>query len=155
MHQRRSQLNALLVAQAQLLHLVIAVRRHTEAFDPGPHRSFGHRRRLAMQPRQVDQLLTDLHLRVEPPFFWHVPDAPPAFQIDRPAIPSDLAPVSGKHPEHDSHRGGLACSVAADEAKQLASVNVEGHFPQRNDIPVSLGDCVNLQPAGHPRPSGS
>jgi hypothetical protein len=28
----------------------------------------------------------------------HVPDAPPVFEVDRPAIPPDLAPIGGQHP---------------------------------------------------------
>jgi hypothetical protein len=56
-HQRRGELDALLVAQRQLLHLVAEAVADAEHVRPAPHGGGGVRGAHAVQPGQVGQLL--------------------------------------------------------------------------------------------------
>ena len=124
-------------------------RRRGDAEPLGPlvHRRRRRGRRHAVQPGQVDQLLADLHPRVEAALLGHVADLAPGLQRDRCAVPPHLAGVGGEHAERDPHRGGLAGAVAADEAEDLAGADVEGHVVERDHVAVPLRHPVDLQPS--------
>ena len=149
-HQRRGELHALLVAEAEPLHLVGEAGGHPEAVRPplgGPARGG---RGEAVQLGEVAQLLADGHPRVQAALLGHVADpaAPPG--VDGAAVEPDLAGVGGQDPQDDAHRRGLARAVGPDEAEELAGPDGEGHVRQGAHVAVALGHTVDLQ---HARPT--
>jgi len=102
-----------------------------------------------VQPRQVDELVVHLHLRVQPALLGHVAEPAPGLEVHRRAPPADLPGVGGEHAERDAHGGGLAGPVGADEPEQLPGADVEGHLGQRDNLAVALGDMVDLEQSGH------
>jgi hypothetical protein len=72
--QRGGELDALLVAQRQLLHRVPATGAEPETLDPLVGRPACGTGVQTVQPGEVGDLLADLHLRVEPALLRHVSD---------------------------------------------------------------------------------
>ena len=124
-HERGRELDALLVAERELLGAVVGALAQPEPLDP----ALGRRGRLALvvavQPRHVDDLFADAHLRVQPALLRHVAEAPAHRGVDGPVAPADLAAVGLEHAEDDPHRGGLAGAVGADESEQLSWLDGE------------------------------
>ncbi len=151
MHECRGELDPLLVAEAELLHLVVAAAADAESFGPllrgAPGRRGGH----TVQLGEIDELLTDFHPWVKAAFLGHVADPPTGGKGDRTAVPANLPGVGGEHPERDPHRGGLACAVAADETEQFPDPHVEGHLREGDDVAIPFADRVDLKPTvAHP-----
>jgi hypothetical protein len=101
-----------------------------------------------VQAAQVDQLLGELHLRVEPALFWHVAEAGALGLAERRAVERDRAGVGGEHAEDHAHRGGLAGAVAADEAGDAASAHGEGDILQHCATAVRPSDIVHFEKGG-------
>jgi hypothetical protein len=57
----------------------------------------------------------------------------------------DLACVGIEHAEHDAHGRRLPCTVGTDEAVHLTRADREGQVIERNDVPVPLGQAVQLE----------
>ena len=163
--ERRGQLHALLVAQRQLEDLVAAPLRDAQHLGPVLHRArVADAASQPVQPRQVDQLVADLHARVQAALLGHVPDAPPDGEVDRPAVPAHLARVGLQHAEHDPHGRRLARPVGADEADDLARADLHREVAQRADGAVGLVEGRHrerthgfhrIRRSGHvPRPDG-
>src|SRR5262249_40554858 len=142
--ERGGKLHALLVAEAQLLYLVVATRRDAEALGPSVDRPACRVDRHPVQPRKIDALVGDLHSRVQTALLGHVPDASPRVEVDRASGPAHLACVRGEHAERDSHRGRLAGAVAADEPEDLAGRYRKRHVLYGDDVAVPLSDLVEL-----------
>src|SRR6266571_1555287 len=141
-HKGRGQLHALLVAVAQTLDLVFGAILQSEPVEPvrrGRGCGVGSR---AVQLREVRQLFARAHLRIESALLRHVADAPPGLEVDRRAVPQHLAAVGDENAQDDSHRGGLARAVAADETEHLARTNVEAEAVHRQQRAVALGDAL-------------
>src|SRR5690606_35858395 len=102
--ERGGELDPLLVAQRELLDVVRAARGDTQPLGPLLHRPGGGRGVHAVQPGEVDELLADLHLRVEAAFLGHVADAAARVEVERAAAPAHLAGVGGEHAQRDAHR---------------------------------------------------
>ena len=111
------ELHPLLVAEAQLLHVVVAPLGDAEPLGPGVRRPPRRRRRHAVQAGQVDELVGDLHPRVEAALLGHVADVAAGVEIDRSTVPADRARVGRQHAERDAHRGRLAGAVAPTKPK--------------------------------------
>ena len=70
--------------------------------------------------REVDELVADPHLRVQPALLGHVAEPAAQSRGRRAALPAHLPASAAQHPEHDPHRRRLAGAVGADEAEHLA-----------------------------------
>ena len=115
-----AELDPLLVAERERLHAVAGPLGQAEALDPG----VGRRVRVAggepVEPREVDELVADAHLRVQAALLRHVAEAAARRGVDRAALPEDLARVGLEDAEDDPHRGRLARAVRPHEAEHPA-----------------------------------
>src|SRR5262249_19885 len=143
----RGELDALLVAVAQLLHLVPRAAAKAEAVEPALHRIARDLGGGAVQLRQVVELLANPHLRVQAALLRHVADPPAALEVDRFAIPENLAGVLGQRAERHAHGGGLARAVAANEPEDLARPHVKAEVVDRLQLPETLAETAQLEAA--------
>ena len=87
-HQRGGQLNALLVAVRQRLHLAAGALGHSRAAPATSSLdSPASRPVMPVQPAEVLELLADLHPRIEPALFGHVAEPPPRRRAHRRPVP--------------------------------------------------------------------
>ncbi len=141
----RRKLDALLVAEAERLQLVVAPLAEAEALQPAPGGCHGVRVRHAVEFTQVAQLLGQAHLGVEAACLGHVADPPATVERDGRPVDPDLARVGREDPEHDAHRRRLARAVAADEPEQLAGADLEAQVTERDDLAVAFREPVDLE----------
>ena len=120
MDERGGELRALLVAERQRLRAAVGDLGEAEALEPLVGRRARPRAVDAVQAGEVDELVGDAHLRVQPALLRHVAEPRASGRVDRPALPADLAAVGLEHAEHDPHRRRLARAVRPDEAEELA-----------------------------------
>ena len=144
-HQRRGDLGALLVAERQRLDVVAEALAESELLEQRGGAGGGIRLREAVQPREIDDLLEHLHLRVETALLGHVPEAAAIGCRDLGTVEGDRSGILREHAQHDAHRGRLAGAVAADEAGEAARPDVERHVVERESSSVALGDSGQLQ----------
>ncbi|GMA24854.1 hypothetical protein GCM10025864_26130 [Luteimicrobium album] len=149
--ERRGELDALLVAQRQLLHLVRAAVRDAQDLRPALHRVPGLGRRLAVQAGQVDELLVDAHARVQAALLRHVADPAPHLEVDGLPVPPHLTRVGSEDAQGDPHGRRLAGAVGTDEPEDLPRRDVERHVAQGADRAVRLVEVVDLE-GGHRAP---
>ena len=123
--QGRDDLHPLLVAEAELLDPVTGPLGQPEPVERRARRTPGLAGRQARELAEVDELVEDLLLGVEPALLRHVAEAAAVGGGDRALVPQHLTPVEPEQPHHHPHRGGLAGAVAADEARQLTGRDVE------------------------------
>ena len=109
--ERGGELDALLVAEGQLLHLVAPALAQAEPVDPLGGRVGRLGRAQPVQAGEVGDLLADLHLRVEPALLRHVADPAAGLEVQRAAVPAHLPGVGADQPHGDAHRGRLAGPV--------------------------------------------
>src|SRR3974390_3822397 len=72
-----------------------------------------------------------------------VHDAMRRHAADRPALEPDLAAVRRINPRDHVDAGGLARSIRADEAQNLARVQREAHAVERTEAAELLGPSVH------------
>ena len=144
-HQRGGELDALLVAEAELLYRVAAPVAQAEPGQPQVGRAVCVVGAHAVQLGEVDQLVEHAHPRVEPALLGQVADPPAGAQRDRLAVHAYLAGVRGEHAEHDAHGGGLAGAVAPDEAEDLSGRDAEADVAAGHDVAEAPGYPVHLQ----------
>ena len=116
------QLDALLVAERQVLEVAARPVGEVEALEP----RLGAAARLglveAAQLAEVAQLVADPHRRVQPALLGEVAEAPAGVGVDRAALPAHGAGVEGGEPEDRPHRRRLAGAVGPEEAGDGARV---------------------------------
>jgi hypothetical protein len=98
-----------------------------------------------VQRGEVGQLVADAHLRIQPALLRHVAEAGARVEIDRPAAPAHLAAVGLEHAEDDPHRRRLAGAVRADEAEELARLDLEREPVERDDVAVAARQFDHLE----------
>src|SRR5581483_3947621 len=148
--QGRGKLDPLLVAVAELLHLVTRPVLEAELRQPSIDRRARGRLRRAVQLREIYELLADPHLRIQAALLGHVADPAPDLEADRRTVPQHRAVVGEQRAEHDAHGGRLAGAVASDEAINLAGADGHVQAAHRHERPVALADSVELEPRrGH------
>ena len=117
---RRDELDLLLVPLRKLLGPPIRVLGDPEAGQPGERLALRAVGGVAVQRRVVDELVEDVHPRVQAALLGQIAPRPPRQLADRPTVPADLAGVGPDDAEADPHRGRLAGTVGAEEAEDLA-----------------------------------
>ena len=132
MDERRGELDALLVAERELLDRPLRKLSEPEPLGPGGHRRGRLGGRAAVQLGEVAELAVRAHLRVEATLLGHVAEGALLLAPHRVSLPADLAAVRLEHPQRDTHGRRLAGAIGADEAEQLALFRpkrepVEGH----------------------------
>jgi len=144
-HQRCGDLCALLVAQRERLDVVAEALAETELLEQalGARRGLGLR--VAVQARQIDDVLEHLHLRVEPALFGHVAEPAPVGRRHGRTVELDLAAVLAEDAQDDAHRRRLAGAVATDEARQAPGRDVERDVVEHATPPVALRDTGQSQ----------
>ena len=144
-HQRRGQLDPLLVPVRQLLEPRAGSVAEAQAAEPFRgclfRRCCVHLRELG----QVSQLLTDLHLRVETPFLRHVAEAGSLLGSDGPSPPAHLASIGTHQAEDRPHGGGLARPVRTEEADDPTRRHAERRPIEGHHVPVPLGQIADLE----------
>ena len=131
-HERSGELDALLVAQRQLLHTLPGAVGDPQALEPATRRVPGFGVFYSVEDRQIAQLAVDAHLGVEPALLRHVPEAALGRPGGRLPAPEHLTGVGLEHAQCDPHRCGLAGAVGPDEAHHLALGNLERKAVQSN-----------------------
>ena len=144
-HERDAELDALLVAERERLHLVAGALGEPEPLDPGVRRRVGVAGREPVQPREVHELVADAHLRVQAALLRHVAEAAARRGVDRPALPEDLARVGLQDAEDDPHRGRLPRPVRADEAEHPARRRAERQVVERKRAAVAAPESDQLE----------
>ncbi len=131
-HECGGDLRALLVSEREGLDVVGEALAEPELLEQRGRAGLGIRSREPVEPREVDDLLEDLHLRVEPAFLGHVPESPAIGCRHLGAVERHRSGILRQHAEDDAHRRGLAGAVSADES---------GEAPWRtsNDTSSSAG----------------
>src|SRR5262249_34667626 len=84
---------------------------------------------------------------IEAPLFGQVPEVAARRQVDRAALPADLAGVQRGQAEDGAHRGRLAGTVRAEEAGDGPRLHVERHAIERAPPAVCAPESVDLQHA--------
>lgn len=149
MDEAGSELDALLVAQGEVVELVVHTLTEAEFLEQLGAALLGSLAVDAVQLGQKDQLLQNLFLAVQAALLGHVADAATGVVVKRSPVQEHLARVGGEHAEGDAHRGGLAGAVGADEAVHLAVVDGETHAVEGLDaaealVQVADFDCGHL-----------
>ena len=151
-HERRRELDALLVAERERIDAVLPPLLHAEPLGPavgcGNGFCLGH----SVQARHVHELLVHLHARVEAAFLRHVPEAPAVDVAHGRAVDADDALVGGEHAHHDAHRGRLAGAVRAHEAVETARLHREGEAVEGDLVAVTPRESVQLEKSRHHEP---
>jgi len=96
-NERGGELDALLVAEAERLELVVAPLGEAEALQPARGRRARVRAGHAVQLTEVAQLVGQAHLRVQATLLGHVADLPATVERQRHPAESHLARVGGQH----------------------------------------------------------
>src|ERR1051325_11388241 len=143
--QRGRELHSLLVAVAQLLHLIRRAILEPETFEPAIGGRRGRERRRAVQLGEVAKLLAGAHLRVQAPFLGHVADLAAEVEVDRRTVPEHPAAIRLENTQDDLHGGRLAGTVAADESEDLAGTHVKAEVADGLEAAVTLSDRLELQ----------
>jgi hypothetical protein len=144
-NERRRQLHALLVAERQRLDAIAGAVRQPQPLDPRVGRAAGRGRVHAVQPREVDELVTHPHLRIQPTLLRHISKTRAPVEGHRTTGEQHLAAIGGEHAQDDAHRRRLAGAVRADEAEHLARADGERHTVQRHDIAVAAREVPQLE----------
>ena len=145
MDERGRELDALLVAERELLDAIARPLGQPEPLDP----ALGRPRRggvvAPVQPREIDELVAHAHLRVQPALLRHVAEAPAHLEVDRRAAEQHLAAIGGQDAEDDAHRRRLARAVGADEAEHLALAHGERDAVEGDDVSVAAREVPQLE----------
>ena len=138
MEDRGDELDLLLVALGELLRAAIGVLGDTEAGQPVADLLLCRLARHAVEAGEEDELVEDLHPRVEAALLGEVPERA-AGQLGRgPALPGHRPGVGAEDVEGDPHRRRLAGPVGAEEAEDLARVDGEADPVEGPDLPERL-----------------
>jgi hypothetical protein len=124
--QRRSQLNALLVAVGEVLEPRPRPVAQPEALQQRLGTPPGVPGREPVVPAEVDQLVDDAHPRVEAALLGHVPEPQACLGVNSGAAPAHLAGVWRGEAEDAAHRRGLAGPVGAEEAHETPRQRRQG-----------------------------
>ena len=144
--ERGGELDALLIAQRQLLDVLRRALGDAEAVDPAGGGRVGIV--AAVQGREVAKQAVDAHLRIQAALLGHVAERPLHLAGDRLAAPAHVAGVGLQHAERDPHRRRLAGTVGADEADDLALGDVERQAVERDRLSVASRHVAQLQHCG-------
>ena len=146
-HERRGQLHALLVAERERLDTIVRALGHAEHLDrllgPTPRVGLGD----PVQPRQVDELIEDPHLRIEAALLGHVAEATAYPSVDGLAAPAHRTGVGREHAEGDAHRGGLARPVRPDEPHDAPLGHGERDVVERDEVAERAAQTGQLEHA--------
>ena len=117
-HQGGDDLHPLLVAERELLDVVLGPVGEAEPLEVARH--LGSRRNGAEspEPAEVDELVQHRLLGVEAALLGHVAEVPAVELGDRPVVPEHLAARGGQDPHDHAHRRRLARTVPADETRE-------------------------------------
>ena len=148
MDERRGELNPLLVAQRELLDLVVEAVADPEPLAPAGGRLRGLGLVESVELGEVGELVADAHLRIQAAFLGHVAEAPPALDVGRLPVPADLAGIGGEDADRDPHRRRLPGAVRADEAEHLPLGDREGEIVDGDGVAVALAEANQLE-CGH------
>ena len=146
-YERRRDLRPLLVTQRELLDGVIQALAESELFEESRRPGLSLVLVEAVQASEVRDVLVDLHLRIQPTLFGHVPEAAPVRRGQRRAIEGDRPLILGEHPQDDAHRRGLPRAVSADKARQAAGPDGERQIVQNAVRAITLGHMRQLEHA--------
>jgi hypothetical protein len=150
--ERNGELHPLLVAQRQRLDRLVGAVGDAQPLEQGVGAERGALAAQAGQPGEVDELVADAHVRVEPALLGHVAEAPPDLGADRLAAVADLSPVGLDHAEDDPHGGGLPGAVRAEEPADLAGRHRHGEVVGGDPVPEALGQPADLEHSTHAAP---
>ena len=139
------ELDALLIAQGQLLDVVPAPFGQAQALGPLLGGALGPGPVRAVEAGEVGQLPADLHLGVQAALLGHVADAAARGGVHRRAVPGHGSAVALKDAHDDAHGGRLAGAVGPHEADELVGAHVEGQGVEGLEAPISFGQMCDLQ----------
>ena len=146
---RPEELDLLLHALAQLLGLLLEPWAEVHRVDP--RREALQRGRLvdALDRREEEELVDDLHLPVEAALLGQVADALLELLAHRLAEDADLALVGLRDVHDHPDRRRLAGAVRAEEAERDAVRNLEVELVHRRELAEALHDAVERDRGGH------
>jgi len=101
-----------------------------------------------VQPRHVDELVANAHLRIQAALLRHVSEPHSLLEADRAIVEQDLPAVGGEHPQDDPHGCGLAGAVRPDEPVHLPRADGERDAIERDDVTISAREIPQLEHAG-------
>ena len=142
------QLHALLVAAGQALHGVAGAVEKAQPLEPGVGGACCGRSGEAGESGVVDEVVAHLHALVHAALCRHVAEALAGKGVDRVVLPGDRPVVEGQQPHDCAHGGGLAGTVGAEEADDLAAIHCEADPVERQQRAEPFGDVVDGK---HPR----
>ena len=142
------QLHALLVAAGQALHGVAGAVGKAQPLEPGVGGACCGRSGEAGESGVVDEVVAHLHALVHAALCRHVAEALAGKGVDRVVLPGDRPVVEGQQPHDCAHGGGLAGTVGAEEADDLAAIHCEADPVERQQRAEPFGDVVDGK---HPR----
>src|SRR5271166_4112192 len=122
---RRDELYFLLIALGKLRGLLAQIFGELERVGELSDALFRVRRLHAVQLREIQQLVGDLHLRIEPALFGQIAERVAYVRVDDRALPAHRAAVRLQDVEHDADRRGLARAVRTEQAEDRALLRAE------------------------------
>ena len=148
-HEGGGELHPLLVPERQALDPVLRAIGHPEGLEDLQAADPRGRPAHAVEPRQVDELVEDAHLRVEAALLRDVAEPTPSHPVHRPPSPPDLAGIGAEHAEGDPHRRRLAGAVRTDEPDHGSLADIEAHAVERHDVAEPAAQIDQLETRGH------
>ncbi len=144
-NERRGELDFLLHALAQGVHLAVAVLHQSQAFEPmvGAHDRLaaGH----TLELGQIGQLFHTFHFSVQATLFGQVADAVAHRAVQQLAAQPDLAAVRQQNLHDGPDGGGLAGPVGPQEAVDGTARNAQIHVLCRPLGPVGFVDRLERE----------
>jgi hypothetical protein len=153
--QSRENLDLLLVPLAQLVEAAALAIGDVEALEARVDGDRGLSGFHAVEAGEEQQLLSHLHLGVEPALFRHVTEAAALSLPYGRAPPPDGPFVGPQDIQHHAHRRGLSRTVRTEKAEDDALRNGEAEVAHRYDSIERFRDRVNLKHNRPPAAGGS
>ena len=145
MNEGRRELDALLVAQGEIVELVVFALAQPQLVEEFLARATRLVLAHPVELAEEDELADERFLAVESALFRHVADATAVGGVDGRVVEVDLAGIGGEHAESNAHRGGFARAVRADEAVHLSVADAKSHVVQGLFVPERLVEVVNVE----------
>ncbi len=134
MHERRRELNALLIAVRERLHARALAVAKAEPVQPGAGGRSGLLVPCTVQDREVLELIGEPHLRVQTALLGHVSDALTSPRVDSRAAPRDAPGLGRQQTADHPHGRRLPRTVAADKAEQASRRDRETQIINRDEL---------------------
>ncbi|MNC35926.1 hypothetical protein D3C75_844260 [compost metagenome] len=135
----------LLIALGELFNFLVVIFRYFKAVQPVTQALLRIAGRHAAQPGQIDDLLADLHLRIQPALFRQVTHQMLQFVAERLAVVENLPLIGVDQSKHHTHRCGFTGAVGPQQPINFALLHFQVDSVYRRFVTILLHYLFQLQ----------